>query len=563
MTCRNKLFSILLFSGMFFLNAPPVQAQACKQAVYLLRHAEDQDEPKQLSENGMQHAELYAGEAGLFNSMIDDFGTSAKLCTVQAVFAMWDRQIDGTVQGTTNPFYTAKPLARNRTAPPFTQPNPSCPTPVDTPPGYTPEMCFLGDDGQTYFLCEFAKNDPGCSASGVSNKHNALFVQTGMTRSPLYLYLMKYLAKNTQYSVAIFYTKDGMPDVSRALNVDTLPTNFPSSQCPTCWPGTSRASVNIFTLAPDKTDPTKRMFINTDFFPNPPPTTPLAVQPTQCFAITRGGPHACQTTGNLDDSEPGQKPPVPLPTPVSGVFCAKTTKMRDPKNVFYGSCPATSTSANPAISPHDLDANMVSDIIWRDTSGDIAVWLMNAAGVASTGGLGNLPTTWSIVGQRDFDGNGTADLLWRDTSGNTSIWFMSGTAVASSASVGNIPMNWTVIATGDFNGDGMGDILWQDASGNLSMWLMNGATVLAFGSIGNVPANWSLVGTGDFDGDGNTDLFWRDNLGNNAIWFMNGTTIASTAGLGNIPTTWTVVGIGDFDGKGKSDVVWRDGSGNT
>ena len=37
-----------------------------------------------------------------------------------------------------------------------------------------------------------------------------------------------------------------------------------------------------------------------------------------------------------------------------------------------------------------------------------------------------------------------SDLLWRDTSGNTSMWFMNGTAVASTAGVGNIPTAWTV-----------------------------------------------------------------------------------------------------------------------
>ena len=29
--------------------------------------------------------------------------------------------------------------------------------------------------------------------------------------------------------------------------------------------------------------------------------------------------------------------------------------------------------------------------------------------------LGNVPLTWSIVGQRDFNGDGNGDILWRDT----------------------------------------------------------------------------------------------------------------------------------------------------
>ena len=211
---------------------------------------------------------------------------------------------------------------------------------------------------------------------------------------------------------------------------------------------------------------------------------------------------------------------------------------------------------------HDYNGDGRSDIAWRDTSGSLSMWLMSRAAVLSSGGLGNVPTAWSIVGQRDFDGDGKADLLWRDTSGNTAIWFMNGATVASSGSLGNIPTNWTVVATADFDGDGHSDILWRDGSGNLAMWLMNGATVVSSGGLGNVPVAWTIVGTGDYNGDGKADLLWRDTSGNTAMWFMNGKMVSSSGSLGNIPSVWSVVGTGDFDGDGHSDILWRDGSGN-
>jgi hypothetical protein len=40
----------------------------------------------------------------------------------------------------------------------------------------------------------------------------------------------------------------------------------------------------------------------------------------------------------------------------------------------------------------------------------------------STGGIGKIPSTWSVLDTGDFNGDGMSDLLWRDTSGNTSIW---------------------------------------------------------------------------------------------------------------------------------------------
>jgi FG-GAP-like repeat len=175
--------------------------------------------------------------------------------------------------------------------------------------------------------------------------------------------------------------------------------------------------------------------------------------------------------------------------------------------------------AGPAhLSTHDFNGDTFSDVLWRDTAGSVAVWLMNGSQILAPGWIGPVPNTWSLLGQRDFNGDGKADLLRRDTSGNTAIWFLNGTQVVSSQGVGNIPTTWTIIATADFNGDGMGDILWQDGSGNLSVWLMNGASVMSAAAIGNVPTSAaSVVGTGDFNGDGKSDLLWRDTAGDASI----------------------------------------------
>jgi hypothetical protein len=76
---------------------------------------------------------------------------------------------------------------------------------------------------------------------------------------------------------------------------------------------------------------------------------------------------------------------------------------------------------------------------------------------------------WRQVGTGDFNGDGNSDILWRDTSGNVAIWLMNGSQVMQSRVVGNRPNNWTIVGTADFNGDGKSDILWRDGtSGNVA-----------------------------------------------------------------------------------------------
>jgi hypothetical protein len=55
---------------------------------------------------------------------------------------------------------------------------------------------------------------------------------------------------------------------------------------------------------------------------------------------------------------------------------------------------------------------------------------------------------WSIAETGDFNGDGQSDLLWHDTSGNVAIWFMNGVQVTQSAGVGDVPTVWSIQGAG-------------------------------------------------------------------------------------------------------------------
>ena len=216
--------------------------------------------------------------------------------------------------------------------------------------------------------------------------------------------------------------------------------------------------------------------------------------------------------------------------------------------------------------PGDFNGDGISDILWRSTGGNVAIWQMSGGSLASSAiaGFAN-PSAWTIRGTGDFDGDGRADILWQSSGGNVDIWDMQGTSVAVSGLAGFAdPASWHIEATGDFSGDGRADILWQDTAGDVALWQMDGTSVAASSIFGFAdPAAWHIRGAGDFNGDGKADILWQDQKGNVAVWEMNGSTVAASGIVGFAdPANWHIRGTGDFNGDGKSDILWQDNTGD-
>jgi hypothetical protein len=208
-----------------------------------------------------------------------------------------------------------------------------------------------------------------------------------------------------------------------------------------------------------------------------------------------------------------------------------------------------------------------ADILWRDSSGDVAIWDMNGFSVVGSSLVGFAdPSAWSIAATGDFTGDGADDILWRDTAGDVAVWEMSGSSVIAGGLVGFAdPTAWSIKGTGDFDGNGTSDVLWQNTNGSLDIWEMNGTTVAASGPVvgATAAAGWTIRGTGDFNGDGMSDILWQDQSSDVAIWEMNGFSVAASAVVGFAdPTAWHIAGVGDYNGDGKFDILWNDTSGD-
>ncbi len=208
------------------------------------------------------------------------------------------------------------------------------------------------------------------------------------------------------------------------------------------------------------------------------------------------------------------------------------------------------------------------DILWRDNFGNLAMWKTDGGELVAdtypTYQSSGVPTSndWQIAGSGDFDGFGTNDILWRDTSGHIAIWFIRDGQFLGELYPPSLSSGWFIRGVGDFNGDRYSDILFRHNEGGMAIWLnhcQQGCTIGA----GGATNDWQIAGTGFFNDDSYSDILWRDTDGSVAVWL----------GLGNgyswkveYPNThwpyipgqdWQIQKIGDFNGDRYSDILWR------
>lgn len=158
-----------------------------------------------------------------------------------------------------------------------------------------------------------------------------------------------------------------------------------------------------------------------------------------------------------------------------------------------------------AVALVDMNADGVRDLVWQSVGSPLAYWALNTSNTVSVTGFNWIQTPyapwgWDVVGVGNFTGSGREDILWQNTSGQLAVWpeNADGTYKATEAQLLNTPAvgsYWRVGSTRDLNGDGSRDIIWQGQGGELAFWPMNGITLNTAGArVLNTPRayGWNL-----------------------------------------------------------------------
>jgi VCBS repeat-containing protein len=206
---------------------------------------------------------------------------------------------------------------------------------------------------------------------------------------------------------------------------------------------------------------------------------------------------------------------------------------------------------------NDFNGDGNTDILWRNSDGSIAEWLMTDTITTTPGSVGALTPDWKIVEAADFNNDRKSDILMSNTDGTVATWQMNGSIVTQANTIGTLSAGWSIAGTGDFNGDKKADILLKNTDGRIAQWQMDGGTVTAAIQISVITPDWTIAGTGDFNDDGKTDILFKKIDGNIAQWLMDGSKVTKTSIIGEIPSGWTVAGTGDLNGDGKAEILFR------
>jgi hypothetical protein len=205
----------------------------------------------------------------------------------------------------------------------------------------------------------------------------------------------------------------------------------------------------------------------------------------------------------------------------------------------------------------DFDGDGLSDILWRNESGQLAIWFKgdpyDRLYPTVFPGYHNVPEPvgleWQVVGVGDFNCDGRSDILWRHTNGQVAIWHMAGGVRISDhyPGIGVPTLLWTIAGVGDFDADGRADILWRDVSGAVAIWLGGEAERVVYPSYGNggapVDPAWRIEGATDYNSDGRTDILWRHTDGQLAIWFMAGGRYLGDAHPRTVEASWEIEAV--------------------
>ncbi len=281
---------------------------------------------------------------------------------------------------------------------------------------------------------------------------------------------------------------------------------------------------------------------------------------TSLDGIPRGGIGRIQSTGSPPVTT---QPPPPQSEPIAlEVWLLNQTNFVEAKAI----------SGGPPLSPEwqlvssaDMDGDKKTDLIFQNTKGQIAAWLLDGTTFRVSKVIKKSLARWRVIAANNLNNDARSDILLRDAKGRLAILFFSKTKFKSAAILKKsltVNTNWHILGFSDFNGDNNPDFLWQDDQGRLVTWYMKNSKFLGSNYLSSAQSlnDWRPIGFEDISGDQQKDILFQNANGQLATWLMTGTNVFSSTELfpgKQMDPRWHFIGVNDLNGDSHNDVIWQ------
>jgi len=235
------------------------------------------------------------------------------------------------------------------------------------------------------------------------------------------------------------------------------------------------------------------------------------------------------------------------------------------------------TAAWKLVGHSDFDTNGISDLLFQNINGALAVWYMtNAAATTINSIVYQVTNRSSVVRWTNITSSLSTNVTRSSTNliSTTNNVTVQNTAPATlqklvflkSASLRPVGLNWQLCTITDLNNDGKRDFIFQHTDGRIAFWYMNGTNLIGSGQIRHGATFLKvdkLVGVIDMNSDGQKDLVTQKSTGSIAVWNLSGIDyVPVSRAIPNHPDSgvtlskdWRVMQVTDYNDDRQVDFV--------
>jgi hypothetical protein len=190
-----------------------------------------------------------------------------------------------------------------------------------------------------------------------------------------------------------------------------------------------------------------------------------------------------------------------------------------------------------AIGAADFNHDDVPDVLYANTNRVLAIGFNDSTAILSNVlvNTGIRPeNAWAPMLVADLNQDEQPDIIFQDSTGRAAVWLLAGANVLKKVSLRNgtrIGMGWHLVAAADFNEDSYPDLLWQSATGKLQIWCFMGTEFAGALYPGTIRSDWNVLGSFDANNDGYADLLLRRTGGRLFHWTLKGSSVTGSGAI--------------------------------